>query len=79
MKNKNEYLKEWRLDNPEKIREINHRYYLKNKAYLNKSRTNPWMNDKIVKWIRTGNIKKIATMLNIIRPEKDKMIELCRK
>jgi len=74
MKNKNEYLKEWRLDNPEKLREINHRYYLKNKAYLNKSRTNPWMNDKIVKWIKDGNLKKIKVMLSILRPEKDGMI-----
>jgi hypothetical protein len=79
MKNKNEYLKQWRIDNPDKVREINQRYYLKNKSYLNKSRTNPWMNENIIKWIRVGNIKKITVMLNIIRPEKDEIVGICKK
>lgn len=72
--NKSNYLSVWSKKNPERRRDINHKYYLKNKAYLNKSRTNPWMNDKILEWIKTGNCKKIKTLLNLVRPEKDKLI-----
>lgn len=79
MASNNEYLKTWSKKNSSKRSEINRRYYLKNKGYLNKSRTNPWMNENIIQWIKSGNSKKIISMLKILRPEKDRIIGICTK
>ena len=75
-KKQNEYMHSWREKNKEKIKEINRRYYIRNKGYLNKTRSRPWTDDNILRWIRRGDAEYLNMMLRILRPYKDKLIGL---
>jgi hypothetical protein len=72
----NEYMVEWRKENKERLKEINHRYYIRNKGYLNKTRSRPWNKENIIMWILNGNEEYINMMLRVTRPHKDKLIGL---
>jgi hypothetical protein len=67
---------EWRKENKERLKEINHRYYIRNKGYLNKTRSRPWNKENIIMWILNGNEEYINMMLRVTRPHKDKLIGL---
>lgn len=67
---------EWREKNKERLKEINHRYYIRNKGFLNKTRSRPWTNENILKWIRNGDKEYIDMMRRVLRPYKDKLIGL---
>lgn len=70
-----QYMKEWRASRRELVRARNRRYYLRNKGYLNKSRTSPWGDKKVVERILHGDIAYINIMLRILRPHKDPFIQ----
>ena len=72
----NEYMVEWRKANRERLKEINHRYYVRNKGYLNKTRSRPWNKENIIMWIVNCNMEYINMMLRVTRPHKDKLIGL---
>ena len=73
-KKQNEYMRSWRKENKERLKEINRRYYVRNKGFLNKTRSRPWTNENILKWIKTGDKDYIDMMLRVLRPYKDKLI-----
>lgn len=68
----------WRAENRERIKAINHRYYIRNKGFLNKTRSRPWNKENIIHWILTGNMKYLDIMMRILRPHKDKLIGLTK-
>ena len=72
----NEYMRLWRSENKEKLRNINRRYYVRNKGYLNKIRSRPWSQDGVLGKIFKGDKNYIRMMLRILRPHKDKLIGL---
>lgn len=74
----NAYMRRWRAEHRAKVAGINRRYYLRNKGYLNKSRTKPWTSEQVIHWIKTGNPEYIMIMDRILRPEKDPFINLDR-
>lgn len=69
------YMREWRKKNKEKLREVNRRYYQRNKEWLNKSRTLPWEDEKVVKKILGGDRFYINLFLRILRPHKDPFLK----
>ena len=69
------YMREWREKNREKVRAVNHRYYERNRGWLNKSRTVPWGEKTIIRRILSGDKAYINIMLRLIRPQKDPFIE----
>jgi len=66
----------WRAENKERVKAINHRYYMRNKGYLNKTRSRPWNNENIIKWIMNGECEYLDMMIRVTRPHKDKLIGL---
>ena len=70
----NSYMRLWRAENKDKVKEINRRYYLRNKGYLNRTRSRPWNKSNILKWIVEGNVEKVGQMVRITRPHKDRLI-----
>ena len=65
----------WRAENKDKVKEINRRYYLRNKGYLNRTRSRPWNKGSILKWIVEGNVEKVGQMVRITRPHKDGLLK----
>lgn len=75
----NAYMVAWRAENKERIKAINHRYYMRNKGYLNKTRSRPWNKENIIHWILTGNKKYLDIMMRVLRPHKDKLIGIAKQ
>jgi len=69
-------MRQWRMENKSKLRRINRRYYLRNKGYLNKTRSRPWTDGNILKWIINGESEYLDMMIRVLRPHKDKLIGL---
>ena len=69
----------WRAENRDRIKAINHRYYMRNKGFLNKTRSRPWNKENIIRWILNGEQKYIDMMIRVLRPHKDKLIGLDKK
>jgi len=70
------YMVAWRAENKERIKAINHRYYMRNKGFLNKTRSRPWNKENILRWIMNGEKKYLDIMMRILRPHKDRLIGL---
>lgn len=69
----------WREENRERIKAINHRYYMRNKGFLNKTRSRPWNKENIIKWILNGERKYLDMMIRVLRPHKDRLIGIEHK
>ena len=72
------YMVAWRAENKERVKAINHRYYMRNKGYLNKTRSRPWNKENIIKWIMNGECEYLDMMIRVTRPHKDKLIGLTK-